>query len=198
MTEPREEIIKKAFLQFLNRGYKACSLKTLEQATGLTKGAFYYYFKDKKEILEAGMERYFSVMKEESGEDVERVTSLREYIDLVIKNKEESADASQRVFGCFILEVLFFQLLEVAPIFPEFRERIYTISKRRLANWERAILKAKQSGEIRATLDTSVLARNLMSVSSSMLNIELEQANFQYMFSDTRMQFEQYYMLIKK
>ena len=145
------------------------------------------------------MERYFSVMKEESGEDVERVASLREYIDLVIKNKEESADASQRVFGCFILEVLFFQLvLEVAPIFPEFRERIYTISKRRLANWERAILKAKQSGEIRATLDTSVLARNLMSVSTSMLNIELEQANFQYMFSDTRMQFEQYYMLIKK
>jgi len=199
MTELREEIIKKAFLQFLNRGYKACSLKTLEQATGLTKGAFYYYFKDKKEILEAGMERYFSVMKEESEEDVERVTSLREYIDLVIRNKEESADASQRVFGCFMLEVLFFQLvLEVAPIFPEFRERIYTISKRRLANWEYVILKAKQSGEIRETLDTSVLARNLMSVSGSMLNIELEQANFQYMFSDTRMQFEQYYMLIKK
>ena len=199
MTEPREEIVKKAFLQFLNRGYKACSLKPLEQATGLTKGAFYYYFMDKKVILEAGMVRYFSVMKEESGEDVERVASLREYIDLVIKNKEESADASQRVFGCFILEVLFFQLvLEVAPIFPDFRERIYTISKRRLANWERVILKAKQSGEIRATLDTSVLARNLMSVSSSMLNIELEQANFQYMFSDTRMQFEQYYMLIKK
>ena len=199
MTELREEIIKKAFLQFLNRGYKACSLKTLEQATGLTKGAFYYYFKDKKEILEAGMERYFSVMKEESEEDVERVTSLREYIDLVIKNKESSADASQRIFGCFILEVLFFQLvLEVAPIFPDFRERIYTISKKRLANWEHIILRAKQSGEIRETLDTSVLARNLMSVSGSMLNIELEQANFQYMFSDTRMQFEQYYMLIKK
>ena len=47
MTELRDEIIKKAFLQFLNRGYKACSLKDLEQATGLTKGAFYYYFKDK-------------------------------------------------------------------------------------------------------------------------------------------------------
>ena len=199
MTELREEIIKKAFLQFLNRGYKACSLKTLEQATGLTKGAFYYYFKDKKEILEAGMERYFSVMKEESEEDVERVTSLREYIYLVIMNKEASADASQRIFGCFILEVLFFQLvLEVAPIFPDFRERIYTISKKRLANWEHIILRAKQSGEIRETLDTSVLARNLMSVSGSMLNIELEQANFQYMFSDTRMQFEQYYMLIKK
>ena len=42
------------------------------------------------------MERYFSVMKEESEEDVERVTSLREYIDLVIKNKEEIGRASCR------------------------------------------------------------------------------------------------------
>lgn len=199
MAELRDEIVKKSFLQFLNRGYKATSLKDLEQATGLTKGAFYYYFKDKQEILEAGIERYFSVMREETDEDVERVASLREYIDLVIRNKEEGADLSQKLFGCFVLEVLFFQLvLEVAPLFPDFRERIYTLSKMRLTRWEHVILKAKQSGEIRETLDTSALARNLMSVSSSMLNIEFDDPNFQYIFSDMRMQFEQYYMLIKK
>ncbi|WP_065218908.1 MULTISPECIES: TetR/AcrR family transcriptional regulator [Butyricimonas] len=199
MAELRDEIVKKSFLQFLNRGYKATSLKDLEQATGLTKGAFYYYFKDKQEILEAGIERYFSVMREETDEDVERVASLREYIDLVIRNKEEGADLSQKLFGCFVLEVLFFQLvLEVAPLFPDFRERIYTLSKMRLTRWEHVILKAKQSGEIRETLDTSALARNLISVSSSMLNIEFDDPNFQYIFSDMRMQFEQYYMLIKK
>jgi transcriptional regulator, tetR family len=199
MAELRDEIVKKSFLQFLNRGYKATSLKDLEQATGLTKGAFYYYFKDKQEILEAGIERYFSVMREERDEDVERVASLREYIDLVIRNKEEGADLSQKLFGCFVLEVLFFQLvLEVASLFPDFRERIYTLSKMRLTRWEHVILKAKQSGEIRETLDTSALARNLMSVSSSMLNIEFDDPNFQYIFSDMRMQFEQYYMLIKK
>ena len=199
MVELRDEIVKKSFLQFLNRGYKATSLKDLEQATGLTKGAFYYYFKDKQEILEAGIERYFSVMREETDEDVERVASLREYIDLVIRNKEEGADLSQKLFGCFVLEVLFFQLvLGVAPLFPGFRERIYTLSKMRLTRWEHVILKAKQSGEIRETLDTSALARNLISVSSSMLNIEFDDPNFQYIFSDMRMQFEQYYMLIKK
>lgn len=199
MQELRDDIIRKAFLQFLNRGYKACSLKVLEQATGSTKGAFYYYFKDKKEILEAGIELYFSVIKEESDVDLNRIDSLREYIDLIVKSKEDNADASQRVFGCFILEMLFFQLvLEVASILPRFRERIYTISKQRLSNWEYVILKAKQNGEIRETLDTSVLARNLMSVSSSILNIELERTDLQYVYSDVRLQFEQYYMLIKK
>ena len=199
MQELRDDIIRKAFLQFLNRGYKACSLKVLEQATGSTKGAFYYYFKDKKEILEAGIELYFSVIKEESDVDLNRIDSLREYIDLIVKSKEDNADASQRVFDCFILEMLFFQLvLEVASILPRFRERIYTISKQRLSNWEYVILKAKQNGEIRETLDTSVLARNLMSVSSSILNIELERADLRYVYSDMRLQFEQYYMLIKK
>ena len=80
----------------------------------------------------------------------------------------------------------------------EEKKHFYLRHNDALMNSTKLSMKAKQSGEIRETLDTSVLARNLMSVSGSMLNIELEQANFQYMFSDTRMQFEQYYMLIKK
>jgi TetR/AcrR family transcriptional repressor of nem operon len=67
-----------------------------------------------------------------------------------------------------------------------------------LSRWEYMILKAKQQGEIKGSLDTSVLARNLMSVSTSMLNIELGTDNLHFMFSDMRMQFEQYYLLIKK
>ena len=46
MPDLKDEIVNKSFFQFLNRGYKACSLKDLEKATGLTKGAFYYYFRN--------------------------------------------------------------------------------------------------------------------------------------------------------
>ena len=59
-------------------------------------------------------------------------------------------------------------------------------------------MKAKEKGEIRETLDTSVLAKNLMSVSISMLNLKFEEADMKFVFSDMRMQFEQYYLLIKK
>lgn len=57
MTDNKNEILNKAFFQFLCRGYKACSLKDLELATGLTKGAFYYYFKTKEEILKGGLQQ---------------------------------------------------------------------------------------------------------------------------------------------
>lgn len=199
MTDLKDDIVNKSFFQFLNKGYKACSLKDLEKATGLTKGAFYYYFRNKEEILKAGIEKYLSVICELSEEEFLHIRSLREYIDVVVGRKERNAEGLRELFNFFIIEVSFFQLvLEVAPLFPEYRRCIDELSKNRLSRWEFMILKAKQQGEIKANPDTTVLARNLMSVSTSMLNIELGTENMRFTFSDMRMQFEQYYLLIRR
>lgn len=199
MNDLKNDIVNKSFFQFLNKGYKACSLKDLEKATGLTKGAFYYYFRNKEEILKAGIDKYLSVISEMSESDFLKIGSLKEYISVVMEHKERSAATLLQMFDFFIIEVAFFQLvLEVSAIFPEFRDRIDELSKNRLSRWEYMILKAKQQEEINVTLDTSVLARNLMSVSTSMLNIELGTENMRFTFSDMRMQFEQYYLLIKR
>lgn len=199
MPDLKEDIVNKSFLLFLNKGYKACSLKDLEKATGLTKGAFYYYFRNKEEILKVGIEKYLAATSEISEEEFLQIGSLREYIRVMVERKEQNAERLQALFDFFIIEVAFFQLvLEVGDLFPAYRSRIDELSKDRLARWEYMILKAKQQGEIRADLDTTVLARNLMSVSTSMLNIELGSENLRFTFSDMRMQFEQYYLLIKR
>ncbi len=199
MPDLKDKIVNISFFLFLNKGYKACSLKDLEQATGLTKGAFYYYFRNKEEILKTGIEKYLSVSTELSEAEFLQIHSLREYINVTMERQERSVELLQQMFDFFIIEVAFFQLvLEVASLFPAYRNRIDELSKNRLSRWEFMILKAKQQGEIKGTLDTSVLARNLMSVSTSMLNIELGSGNMRFVFSDMRMQFEQYYLLIKK
>ena len=199
MSDLKDEIVNKSFFLFLNKGYKACSLKDLESATRLTKGAFYYYFRSKEEILKAGIDKYLSVIGDISETEFLQIGSLKRYIDVIMEQKERSAETLLRMFDFFIIEVAFFQLvLEVSSLFPEYRSRIDELSKGRLSRWEFMILKAKQQGEIDITLDTSVLARNLMSVSTSMLNIELGTENMSFVFSDMRMQFEQYYLLIKR
>lgn len=199
MSDLKDEIVNKSFFLFLNKGYKACSLKDLESATRLTKGAFYYYFRSKEEILKAGIDKYLSVIGDISETEFLQIGSLKLYIDVIMEQKERSAETLLRMFDFFIIEVAFFQLvLEVSSLFPEYRSRIDELSKGRLSRWEFMILKAKQQGEIDVTLDTSVLARNLMSVSTSMLNIELGTENMSFVFSDMRMQFEQYYLLIKR
>lgn len=198
MEQLRDRIINESFAQFLSRGYHACTLVDLEKATGLTKGAFYYYFKNKQEILKEGLERYATVMEEIGEEEFEKVRSLKEYIDVVLDEKVRRIEKLQKSFGRFIIEEFYFQLvLEVENLFPGYRKRIDELSKQRLLRWEKMILNAKQSGEIKNALDTSVLARNLMSVSVSMVNIELMSSDLKYAFSDMRLQYEQYYMLIK-
>lgn len=198
MADLKDNIVNKSFFQFLNKGYKACSLRDLEKVTGLTKGAFYYYFRNKEEILKAGIEKYLSVANEMSEAEFLQIHSLKDYMDIVVERKERNADRLLELFDFFIIEVAFFQLvLEIAALFPDYRRCIDELSKNRLSRWEFMILKAKQQGEIKAELDTSVLARNLMSVSTSMLNIELAAENMRFVFSDMRMQFEQYYLLIK-
>lgn len=199
MNTPRNVIVNKAFFEFLNKGYKACTLKNLEQITGLTKGAFYYYFKNKEEILKEGLERYAMVIEDIDEAVFHQIRSLKEYIEVVLQEKERRAQQLRELFGTFIIEEFYFQLvLEIEFLFPVYRQRIDALLKNRLARWEEMIIKAKQQEEILNSLDTSVLARNLMSVPMSMVNIELMSADLSYAFSDMRMQFEQYYMLIKK
>lgn len=199
MTTPKDIIVNKAFFQFLNKGYKACTLKDLERVTGLTKGAFYYYFKNKEEILKEGLARYATVIEDIEEEKFRGIHSLKAYIEVILQEKERRAERLRELFGTFIIEEFYFQLvLEVEYLFPEYRWKIDVLLKNRLSRWEEIILKAKQEGEIRESLDTSVLARNLMSVPMSMVNIELLSADLKYAFSDMRIQFEQYYMLIKK
>ncbi len=198
MNKNRDEIVNKAFFQFLNRGYNACSLKELEKATGLTKGAFYYYFRNKAEILKEGLERYASVIEVFEISVSDGSTPLREYIKQVLQEKENRAEKLQTLFGTFIVEEFFFQLaLEVEPLFPEYRKKLDALVRKRFTRWKETIARAKHSGEIRKEPDTSVLARNLMSVPMSMVNIELVRKDLKYAFSDMRLQFEQYYMLIK-
>ena len=149
MPELKDEIVNKSFFQFLNRGYKGCSLKDLEDITGLTKGAFYYYFRNKEDILITGIEKYLSVNDELSDSELLQIASLKEYIDRVLFCKEQKIKKLQELVDFFIMEVCFFQLiLEIAPLFPEYRNYIDELSQKRLAHWEYMLAKAQCSGEI--------------------------------------------------
>ncbi|MGL5681981.1 MAG: TetR/AcrR family transcriptional regulator [Marinifilaceae bacterium] len=199
MISIKEEIINKSFYQFVNRGFKACSLKHLEQATGFTKGALYYYFKNKEEILKAGIEKYLSIFTLVPEKDFSKINSLREYISKMIERKAQCSSELHKRFDFFILEPLFFQLvLEVTPQFPHFREAITRIAAIRLEQWKSIINKAQHSGEIIAHIDREILARNFLSVSTSMVNVDLATPQLGISLKDMHRQFDQYYNLIKK
>lgn len=55
----REMILEIAFQGFLEEGFEKISLNELIKRTGLTKGAFYYHFNSKDELLGEILRKYF-------------------------------------------------------------------------------------------------------------------------------------------
>ena len=54
----KQEFIDTALKLFMERGYHKTSINAVIEAVGVTKGAFYYYFKSKEAILEAATDQY--------------------------------------------------------------------------------------------------------------------------------------------
>ena len=56
--DTRDKIIETAFIGFLENGYDNISLNEIVKRTGMTKGAFYYYFTNKEQLISETVEKY--------------------------------------------------------------------------------------------------------------------------------------------
>lgn len=63
-AETRELIISSAIDTFLEKGYSRTTLEDIVQRVGLTRGAFYWNFKSKKDILDEIVNRYEEFYRE--------------------------------------------------------------------------------------------------------------------------------------
>lgn len=60
MKTSRDDLVERSFPLFLKRGLDGVTMAELVQASGLSKGAFYYYFDDKASLYEACVDRFFN------------------------------------------------------------------------------------------------------------------------------------------
>lgn len=59
MKTSRDDVVERSFPLFLKKGFDGATMAELVQASGLSKGAFYYYFEDKASLYEACIDRFF-------------------------------------------------------------------------------------------------------------------------------------------
>ncbi len=74
-STPPEALLDAAFRTFAGRGYRATRLEEVAEAAGVTKGAIYYYFSGKEDLLRRALEtRHRAIFAEiEEALDGERV-----------------------------------------------------------------------------------------------------------------------------
>jgi AcrR family transcriptional regulator len=70
-SAPPEALIDAAFLVFAERGYRATRLEEIAEAVGVTKGAIYYYFEGKEDLLRQAVRSGHRAMFAEIGEALE-------------------------------------------------------------------------------------------------------------------------------
>ena len=59
MSETKEHILKVSFLLFLQKNFKDVTMNEIVEKTGMSKGAFYHYFKSKEELFEDIINEYY-------------------------------------------------------------------------------------------------------------------------------------------
>lgn len=197
MANTRTEIIEKAFLLFLKKGFKAVKLTDIEKEVGITKGTFYYHFTNKEEVLKEGLYSYYALIDNRRTLEFGNITTLREYVDLTIRKLTEIHNYGAKTFSSEIPEILCLSLIvEVIALYPELKQVVLTSKMMRISKLEQLILEAKKRGELKNDLDTSVLARNLLNIGAGVINYLLMHQDISYALSSVRSQYEQLYSLV--
>ena len=197
MTNTRQQIIETAFLLFLKKGFKAVRLNDIERAARITRGTFYYHFTNKEEVLKEGLNAYYALLNTQRTEEFDRISTLREYVDLTIRKLTEIDNYSARTFSSERPEILCLSLIvEVIALYPELKKVVLAAKILRLSKLEQLILNAKRAGELRDDIDTSILAKNLLNISVGVINYLIMHQDVSYALSAVRSQYEQLYALV--
>lgn len=144
---------------FWVRGYDETSIDDLVEATGMNRYALYGHFGGKRELFLAALENYFderrvvffSVLSDPTGGPMDAIRQVAEYS--IEKMTERGA-------GCMVLNVA----VELGRQHPEIAECADKYLNEMRAAMERALVLARDHGELNPAIDPKVGAALLIAV----------------------------------
>lgn len=154
----KERIIEEAFKLFLNHNFEKVSISDLEQAVGKTRGAIFYFFKNKEELFNEVIDTYIIKMQDPSGKfNADNNISLEQFIYLYINGINTTMSKMLSLSVVNIYKGYFSLYMQASRIYPNFAEIMTRYSLEEINLWEKVINHAIQSKEIKA-IDTRYYA----------------------------------------
>lgn len=154
------KILRTGFELMYQHGYQATSIDEISRRAGITKGAFYYYFKTKDEmglsiidqLIEPIFMETFNYYLQTFADPTESIYNL--FHHLLMGNK-----FLHGAYGCPVSNLI----QEMAPSHPQFSVVLFALTQK----WEHAIVKVletgKDSGFIRADIEPKRIASFVVS-----------------------------------
>jgi len=154
MTRKRE-IIRRATEVFDRQGYSRTSLEDIAKATGITREAIYYYFKNRSDILVEVILPDSKSLLSDIRSIVESDASAPEKMRLAIRRHLANFNPNYLEMSVALREHHFFEtsdkLSELRQVWKEYN-----------ACWARLVREGQASGEFRAGLDPQTVAYGLL------------------------------------
>jgi AcrR family transcriptional regulator len=163
--ESRMKIIEAATRLFGRKGYHASTIENITQAVGISRGALYWHFKSKSEVLAAVVERlqreYLDRFMEET---MQSGPSAAERLNHIFKFNARFAVSNVELVHC--LRTL---SLELSPSEDEHVEAFFGILARQREFIVSILADGQKEGVVRDDIDASMLSAIILAVHDGIL-----------------------------
>jgi Transcriptional regulator len=149
MKETRDHILTVSSSLFLQKSFLEVSMKDIVNATGLSKGAFYHYFKSKEQLFLEVVESIFAGIIDMNCSDLPR-DSLHSFYRAYLGRLEERYRAlvmSGLITPSFSLSY-YSLLFDAMRYFPDFKARLNAMNAEERKAWLRAVAAARAQEEL--------------------------------------------------
>ena len=150
----KEEVLEKAMETFWRYGYEATSVQNLVENMGINRGSLYDTFGDKHSLFQAAIAHYEQTVVKKAISRLEASgASKQAIIDHFYDLIERAVTDSQRR-GCLMTN----SAVELSPHDPDTASRIAANLQRIESAFKKALVRAKEQGEISSKHDINALA----------------------------------------
>ena len=147
--QTRQHLLEAAFAEFHRNGFRAASIDAILKATGVTKGALYYHFRNKAELGYAVVEEIIRPFVEENWKPVCQADNIIDGAIAVLHARMAERSDIALTLGCPFNNLI----QEMSPVDAGFRARLQAIREDWRQGVAAAIARGQAEGDIRADVD---------------------------------------------
>ena len=200
MSDTKSHILLVSLRLFLQKNFKEVTMKEIVEKTGLSKGAFYYYFESKEHLFYEIIDYFFSAILKYDFSILPNNSLYKfyhAYADQINSLRFKFLDDGSKNGEDFINLNFFSLLFDAFKLFPEFKSRLKEFHRKETKAWVRAIRNARKSGEIDSPLTSRQIARIFLFTSDGLtLNLTME-SNTRNLDRKLSSQWDNFYKTLK-
>jgi len=154
----RNAIVDASMDLFARRGYHGTSVAQIAQATGLTKGALYWYFKGKEDLFLTVLDRIRTRWRDEIISRVEASEGVRDKLEQLFEATSEMVASTDNPYSMH----LFLVAAGAQPEMTDFEDAIRSTYAEYMKLIAETIRNGQEDGEIKKDIDAESAALGII------------------------------------